>query len=319
METQAEPWLGQRYYPISQYYRNIFGEKVYKISVSVAHGCPNRRDSGSKQVCIFCDEWGSAAYHLERDKTLVQQIRTNRERLIKRVRAHKFLVYFQAYTNTFEPVSQMAEWFDLALAEKDVFGLVVGTRPDCLPQRLFPLLAETHARGYLSVELGVQSFFDDHLAFLRRGHSAEKCVEAVHRLHDQAGVDIGIHLMFGLPGETEDHIIRTAKIVNSMPISNVKLHNLHVLKNTPLAELYEAGSFQPIDLEPYAEKVVLFLRHLSPKIAVQRLTAVAGRWWELVAPSWTKEKMRPADYIRGKMTEANSYQGDCSGIPIRDT
>ncbi|MCG8426700.1 MAG: TIGR01212 family radical SAM protein [Chromatiales bacterium] len=298
------------YFPISAYYRRLFGEKVYKVSVSIAESCPNRQPNGKLLPCVFCDEWGSAAYHLERDRDLVEQIQINRDKIARRYRSKKFLVYFQSYTNTFDRVERLSERFDIALAQEGICGLVVGTRPDCLPARVMPLLRETHERSYVMVELGVQSFFDPHLLFLQRGHDAQRSLTAVERLHQEAGVDIGVHLIFGLPGETDAQIVETAEIINSLPVSNVKLHNLHVLKNTPLETLYQRGEFKPLELDEYSRRVVLFLQHLSPEVAVQRLAAVASRWDELVAPEWTREKLRPSNMIEQRLHNSGFCQGD---------
>ncbi len=301
------------YYPISHYYRARFGGKVYKVSVSVAERCPSSQQGGRLPPCVFCDEWGSAAYHLERNLSLQEQIAVNRERIRRRYRAHRFLIYFQSYTNTFDRASRLSERFDTALTQEGICGLVLGTRPDCLPERLMPLLRDTHIRSYLMVELGVQSFSDHQLRFLQRGHNSACTLDTIDRLHRRTGVDIGLHLMFGLPNEQEQEIVNTARLVNQLPVSNVKLHNLHVLANTPLERLYQRGEFRPLDLEQYARHVMLFLRHLSPNIAVQRLAAVANRWDELVAPSWTREKMRPSQYIEQQMLLSGFRQGDlCS-------
>ncbi len=236
----------RRYYPISQYYRERFGDKVYKVSVSVAETCPNRQANGKLLPCVFCDEWGSAAYHLERDKPLAEQIRLNRDKIALRYRAQRFLVYFQSYTNTFDRVTRLEQRFDTALAQQGVVGLVVGTRPDCLPARVLPLLRGTHEAAYVMVELGVQSFHDPHLKFLQRGHDAACSLRAIDRLHHESGIDVGVHLIFGLPGETDEQIVAAAETLNNLPVSNVKLHNLHVLTNTPLEQLYRAGKFSPL-------------------------------------------------------------------------
>ncbi len=302
-------WGEHRYFPISQFYKNRFGEKVYKVSVSIAETCPNRQPNSRMPLCIFCDEWGSAAYHLERDKSLRDQIVINREKISKRYRAQKFLVYFQSYTNTFDRVSELEQRFDVALAEENIEGIVLGTRPDCLPERILPLLKKTHESHYLMIELGLQSFFDHHLDFLQRGHNVQSGYDAIKKLHQQTGVDIGIHLMFGLPNETNEEIINTAQILNDLPISNVKLHNLHVLTNTPLADMYQQGKFQPVELQEYINKVILFLQHLSSDISVQRLAAVASRWDELIAPQWTREKMRPTQMIEDQLKERGLFQG----------
>jgi radical SAM protein (TIGR01212 family) len=299
------PWLGRRYYPVSHYFQSRLGSKVAKISVSVADRCPSRSDG-----CIFCDEWGSAAYPKERERELAEQIRHNREIVARRMKDCRFLVYFQSYTNTLDKVAVLRQRFETALAQPDICGIVVGTRPDCLPERIFALLDEVSRSHYLMVELGVQSFNNDDLAFLKRGHSAERSIEAVHELAAKTSADIGIHLIFGLPGETPEKIIATAEQVNRLPVNNVKLHNLHVLKNTELAEIYQRGEFVPDELPEYAEKVILFLRHLSPEISVQRLAALASRWEELIAPAWTRQKMQPMDYIEGLMRERGMLQGD---------
>ncbi len=309
MDEYFSHWNNHHYYPISQYYKKRFGEKVYKVSVSIAETCPNRQPNGRMPLCIFCDEWGSAAYHLERDNSLQQQIIINREKIAKRYRAKKFLVYFQSYTNTFDRVNQLQQRFATALEQEHICGLVSATRPDCLPARVLPLLRKTHEESYLMVELGLQSFFDHHLTFLQRGHNVESGYTAISKLHEHTGVDIGIHLIFGLPGETNAEIIETAQTLNRLPISNVKLHNLHVLSNTPLADIYKQGQFAPLGLQDYSSRVILFLQHLSPEIAVQRLSAVASRWDELLAPDWTRNKLKTAQFIADELNTRGAWQG----------
>lgn len=303
-------WNNHRFFPISEWYKQRFGEKVYKVSVSVAETCPARQPNSRMPLCIFCDEWGSAAYHLERDKSLAEQIRVNQERIAKRYRADKFLVYFQSYTNTMTRAQEMQQRFEVALQQEKICGLVVGTRPDCLPERMLKVLNEYSQRTQLFVELGLQSFFDSQLDFLQRGHDVACGYQAIEKLHQQTEVDISIHLIFGLPNESDDNIVETARIVNQLPISSVKLHNLHVLKNTPLEQMYHQKQFTPISLEEYGRRVILFLRHLAPHIAIQRLTAVASRWDELVAPEWVKEKRRPSQWIEDQLAAGDFYQGE---------
>jgi len=306
----GEPFQGRRYFPISQYFRQRFGERVAKISVSIAETCPNRSPNSSMEACVFCDDWGSAAYHLEKDRELVDQIRHNKKLVSRRLKSKQFLVYFQSYTNTLDKINILQQRFETALSEEYVGGLVVGTRPDCLPERIFPLLNDMCQKSYVLVEIGAQSFFNDQLEFLKRGHSAEKNIEAVLKLSQRTGVDIGVHLIFGMPDETPERLIETARIINQLPVSNVKLHNLHVLTNTTLAEMYHRNEFVPDELDVYADKVILFLRHLSPDVAVQRLAAIANRWDELIAPKWTGKKMGPLDFIESRMKEAGYLQGD---------
>ncbi len=300
---------GKSYRPLSQHYREHFGEKVFKVSVSIADRCPNRAGRNGARICSFCDEWGSAAYHQFKELSLEEQIQINREAIRRRYRARKFLVYFQAYTNTLEKAAKMKKWYDVALRQTDIVGIVVGTRPDCLPRRVLNLFAEIAEHHYLSVEIGAQSFNDEQLNFLSRGHNSACSVKAIKKLKKTPGVNVCVHLMFGLPEETEAQLRHTAQLLSGLGVDGVKLHNLHVLRATPLAEEYASGRFVPVTLEEYARKVSLFLEHLSPNIAIHRLAAVANRWDELIAPDWTREKMKTQQFIEDFLDSHNCVQG----------
>jgi radical SAM protein (TIGR01212 family) len=171
------------------------------------------------------------------------------------------------------------------------------------------LWTETHHKSFVAVELGVQSFFNDDLEFMRRGHSAEQSIKAIERISKETPVDLGIHLMFGNPQETDARILETAKICNNLPISNIKLHNLHVLTKTPLEKMFHAGEFTPIERDAYAARVQLFIENLSPRIFVHRLAAYASRWEELVAPRWTADKMGTHQFMIDYLRARQSYQG----------
>lgn len=297
------------YLPLSQRYRNLFNQRVFKISVSVAQTCPNREGQNGMKVCIFCDEWGSAAYHSDAHKSLKEQINLHRDKIRKRYNADKFLIYFQSYTNTFGRVKAISQLYQEVLAEEDVIGIVAGTRPDCLPRGILQAFEEISKKHFVSVELGIQTLDDQQLIFLSRGHDRACSIKAIKKLKALSQVDICAHLIFGLPGETDDQLKETATILSELEIHGVKLHHLHVLKDTPLEKIYNQGNFQPVNLEEYSRKVSLFLEYLSPTIAVHRLAAVASRWDELVAPAWTKEKMRPTQFIENYMVNQNSWQG----------
>lgn len=303
-------WQGLPYHAISCFYRERFGTRVYKIPVSFADSCPNREGIRGMQTCNFCDEWGSAAFPEFRAETLRTQIEETRSRILRRFRGDTFLVYFQSYTTTFAKASRLREQFQVALAFPDVKGVVVGTRPDCLSPAVLDLWTETcNAGNFVGVELGVQSLFDRHLQWMRRGHTVAKAVESIHRLKEQTPVNVGIHLMFGLPGETDEEIGQTAELVNQLPVDNVKLHNLHVIKGTPLADEYLRGEFVPITREDYLRRVVLFLERLSPRIAVHRLAAVASRHEELLAPAWARSKMETYQLTLDEFARRQTFQG----------
>lgn len=302
-------WGDKPYRPISAYYKSRFGSRIKKIPVSVAEDCPNRRGLKGMQTCVFCDVWGSAAYPQTREQKLVDQIKLAIDRTKARSRNAEHLIYFQAYTNTFVRLQSLRENFEIALSQPGVRGLVVGTRPDCISKGVLDLWNEFHKRAFVSVEIGVQSFNEDQLIFLRRGHTAAQSIEAIQLIARQTDVDLGIHLMFGLPGETDDQIVETAQICSKLPISNVKLHNLHVLKNTPLEKLFNENRFQPISFEDYTRRVILFLQHLSPHIYIHRLAALSSRWDELVAPDWTRHHMKAHQGIIDALNKAHAYQG----------
>lgn len=302
-------WRGLPYHTISSFYQQRFGEKIYKIPVSVVDDCPNRRGLKGMQTCVFCDVWGSAARSEAQGMELSKQISDFGQHLGDRFKAKNFLVYFQAYTNSFTKISSLKSNFETALSFPFVKGFVVGTRPDCLSPSVLNLWQEYHDRSFVSVELGVQSFFDDQLKFMRRGHTAQQSLDAIAKISGSTNVDLGIHLMFGQPGETDDHIRETAKIVNTLPISNIKLHNLHVLTKTPLENMFRDGQFTPIERPLYAHRVQIFLEHLSPRFYMHRLAALAPRWDELVAPAWTADKMGTHQYIIDHLRSQGSYQG----------
>jgi uncharacterized protein len=302
-------WKGNPYFPISEKYNQIFGSKVYKIPVSTVDDCPNRRGLKGMETCIFCDVWGSAARSESISMNLRDQIEKYRAHIKQKFKATKFLVYFQAYTNSFEKIETLRQQFETCLEFEDVVGFVVGTRPDCISPKLFSLWQEFHEKKYVSVEIGAQSFHDPHLEFMKRGHDSKSTLTALKRIRENTTVDLGIHLMFGWPGETKEQVIEAAHICNELPISNVKLHNLHVLSNTPLANLYFDNKFTPIELNEYAQFVVQFIENLRPDIAVHRLAALASRHDELIAPDWTKFKMQTFQTIIDEFKKTNSYQG----------
>lgn len=298
------------YYPISRFYKERFGAKVYKISVSVADTCPNREGLKGMKTCNFCDQWGSAAYSANLEKPLREQIESVREIIRRKRGAEKFLVYFQAYTTTFSRVARLKDQIETALSYDDVVGVVIGTRPDCISEALLEHLQELSKRTFVAVEMGLQSFDNKVLEWMRRGHTAEASEKALRRIAERCpDVNLGVHLIFGSPGETDEDAVEAARRVNTLPVQNVKLHHLHVLKNTPLAEEYAAGRFVPLEREEYFQRATLFLRHLRADIAVHRLSALSPRWDELVAPAWSSYKMTTYQAMLEFMRSSGASQG----------
>ncbi|MGE0527799.1 MAG: TIGR01212 family radical SAM protein [Bdellovibrionales bacterium] len=304
------------YNPISRFYKERFQSKVYKISVSVAETCPNREGLKGMKTCNFCDQWGSAAYKHNLQKPLKEQIEEVREVLRIKRAADKFLVYFQAYTTTFSRVSRLREQFELALHFPDVVGLVVGTRPDCISRAFTDVCNAMAERTFMAVEIGVQSFDNEALAWMRRGHTAEQSLRAIDLLAKRCpDLNLGVHLIFGNPSETDETVIRAARTVNSLPIHNVKLHHMHVLKGTALAEEWARGNFTPLEREAYFHRCCLFLQHLRSDIAVHRLSALSSRWDELLAPAWSSYKMETYQAMLDYMRARGAYQGQYVNQP----
>lgn len=309
-DNPMQEWNGLPYHAISVFYQKTFGERVYKIPVNIADTCPNRLGLKGMKTCIFCDEWGSSADNRIQDLPLQEQIDSVKAKLKGKFQnKKKHLVYFQAYTNTFLRFDVVKNSILQALADPDTAGVVIGTRPDCLSKSLLELWNEVSQKHFLAVELGVQSFRDDVLRFYERGHSVEDSLRAIRRIAELPRVNLGLHLMFGAPGENESDVIEAARRCNQLPIQNVKLHNLHVLKNTPLAELHAEKKFNPIDLETYTQWTSTFLQHLDPRIAVHRLSGYAPRWDELVAPAWTAHRMRVYQYMLDHFRAHRIVQG----------
>jgi uncharacterized protein len=263
------------------------------------------------KTCNFCDQWGSAAYHKNLERPLADQIESVRRVLKEKRKANKFLVYYQAYTTTFQKIKKLQDELQVSLKYDDVVGVVIGTRPDCISDSLLDLLNEMSEKVFVAVEMGVQTFDEEQLVWMRRGHTAKQSLRAIRKISEKCPkVNLGVHIMLGLPNETEESVVETAKICNSLPIHNVKLHNLHVLKNTPLEESYHNGEFIPMERETYFKHVALFLRNLKPELAVHRLSAYAPRWDELVAPQWTAEKMRTYQDMIDYLNDQGFKQGD---------
>lgn len=302
------------YNPISAYYKKLFEQKVFKVPVSISEDCPNRAGYKGMKTCIFCDEHGSFAYPKSQKEELRKQIELHRAKVAERFNSKKFVVYFQAYTSTFNQLQKIKDAFEVALSFPDTVGIVVGTRPDCLSDALLDLWHETSKKTFMSVEIGVQSFDNKQLEWMRRGHSAEQSIKGIQKIHKRCPqVDLGIHLMFGWPSETLQDVRQSAEICNQLPINNVKLHNLHVLKNTPLEAMFFKQEFTPVEFDEYCSLVGTYLAHLSPDIYLHRLIALASRWDELIAPEWTRYKMTNYQKMITYLNNNNIEQGqNCS-------
>lgn len=280
------------YLSLSEYYRQRYGKKVYKVPIDAGFSCPNRisRQEGG---CIYCSGSGAAAaIAAENSHDIATQVTRNITYLKRRFKAEKFIAYFQAYTNTVGSPAELGELWQTTLNQSaDFIGLSVGTRPDCLPDAILDVLCDFSRRGYeVWVELGVQSLKDESLQFIRRGHDAATALDSIARLR-QRGLKICAHVIFGIPTETLDEAVTHVQQLGAAGIDGIKIHMLHILAGTDLATHYHANPFPLPTRQEYAAAVASALATLPAHVVIQRLTGDAPAHEVLIAPQWIADKM----------------------------
>lgn len=296
----------KRYKTFSDELRQRFGCRVQRISLDAGFSCPNRDGSMGSGGCTFCGERGSAAVGIPVELPITDQIRESKEFLKIKFKAKLFLAYFQAYSNTYGSVELLREVYAAALDDHDLVGIIIGTRPDCLPEPVLDLLSELHASTYLWLELGMQTMHDQTLQSINRGHTHACFVDAVSRCQAR-GIRICVHLILGLPGESREQILQSVQELNRLGIDGVKLHHLHVLKGSQMEEAYNAGQFVLMERDEYIQLVCDVVELLDPRIMIHRLMG-DGRT-ELIAPEWSLRKMEVLNLIDDEFEKRNSRQG----------
>ncbi len=299
--------IKNRYYKFSRFLQERYGEKVWKISVDAGFSCPNKDQQTSEGGCIFCRLDSFSRVPSQQGIGLKEQIREGLRLGQSRFGLKKFIVYFQASTNTFAPVRVLRKLFEEAIEYDGVVGLSISTRPDCLPGSVLSLLKDLSHHTDLWVELGLQSIHDRTLKILNRKHSYADYLRAVEKLRPLP-LRICTHLMLGLPGESRDDLLETAHEIGHSGIDEVKLHPLLVLNDTPLADMFYKGEFTALGLEEYISLVCDFIERMPPEMVMQRLTAEAPSDI-LIAPLWTINKMGVLNGIENELSKRNSQQG----------
>lgn len=298
----------KRYRDFNSYLREIFGERVQKISLDAGMGCPNRDGTISENGCIFCDGRGSGTGALtQQGISIINQIVEAQSYFKNRYNTKKFIAYFQSFTNTYAPVPILKALYNQALAPKDMVGISVATRPDCVDMDILKLLV-SFAENYLVwIEYGLQSAHDATLKRINRGHDVA-CFERSVRMANECGLNTCAHVILGLPGENRKMMLETARFISSLPIQGVKIHLLYIVKGTYLAELYKKGEIRCLEREEYVDLVADFLELLPPDMVIQRLTGDPKKT-ELLAPSWAREKPKNLNLIRETLEKRNTWQG----------
>ncbi len=283
----------------NQYYRQRFGCKVYKLSLDGGFTCPNRDGSLGTGGCRFCSGAGSGEFAAA-GKSVEDQLSQAKKWVEKKYKGSKYIAYFQSFSNTYAPAEQLEPLFRAAMAPADIVGLAIATRPDCLPKDTLDLLSQLAQEKYVSVELGLQTVHNETARAMTRCYDTEVYFDAVRRLH-AAGLETVTHLILGLPGETRQDMVESARQVALAGTDGVKFHLLHVMADAPLAKDYALGKFRCLELEEYGEILAECLAQFPDTTVVHRITGDGARRG-LIAPMWSLDKKRVLNYLNNLLS-----------------
>lgn len=288
-------WHGKRYYSLDAYLKNTFGHKIKKIPINAGFTCPNRDGTLHTRGCIFCSEGGSGDFAVS-----FPSINNNQP----------YIAYFQAYTCTYASVEHLKTIYEQALSDPYVIGISIATRPDCLPDEVLELLnklKQIHPDKFIWIELGLQSIHEQTAQYIRRGYDLNCFIQAVHAL-DSLSIPVIVHIILGLPGESVSMMLESIELLNTLPVSGIKLQLLHVLKGTDLEKDYLNKLFSTLTQEEYIQIVIRCMEQLSPNIVIHRVTG-DGPKNLLTAPLWSTNKKQVLNQLHHQMKLQNSYQG----------
>ena len=294
------------YRTFSAYLKETFGQRVQKISLDAGLGCPHR-DALGQGGCIYCNDLGSGTGLSRKGVPLERQIIDQIQALGRRRRTQAFIAYFQSFCNTYAPLERLQALYDTILPFPEIVGLAIGTRPDCVGPKVLDLIAGYAPARLVWVEYGLQSANDATLERINRGHDVACFIDAVN-LTRAYPVRICAHAIIGLPGEGLDDYLKTACLLSALPVTDVKIHLLYVVRGTRLEELYVQGGYTPLTMEAYARSAALFLAHLRPDIVVQRITGDPHPH-ELCAPQWALDKAQVRRLIMENLASEGLVQG----------
>ncbi|MCI8417104.1 MAG: TIGR01212 family radical SAM protein [Lachnospiraceae bacterium] len=305
MDT-ALRWGEKPYYSLDYALKQQFGEKIYKLTLHAGCTCPNRDGTLGTGGCIFCSAGGSGEFAASPTLSITEQVAQGKALLSQKRPARKYIAYFQAYTNTYGPLSRLERIFTEALSLPEVVILSIATRPDCLGPEVLALLERLNRQKPVWVELGLQTIHEKTASFIRRGYALPCYTSAVQELHKR-GISVITHVILGLPGESQEQMLETVRYVNHLPVSGLKLQLLHILKNTDLATYYEQQPFPVFSLEDYVQTVIACLEICHPHMVIHRLTG-DGPKDLLLAPLWSCSKRHVLNTIHSTLHRQNTWQ-----------
>lgn len=294
----------KRYHTLNYDLTTRFNTRVVKVSLNGGFSCPNIKNGHG---CIFCSSMGSGDFAGNKEDDLVTQFNNVKEKLSSKWQGTKYIAYFQANTNTYAPVNELKKKFEKAIKIPKVVGLSIGTRPDAISNECLEYLEDLNQRTYLTIELGLQSMHDKTLKLINRGHDLKCFDDCVKRLRKRK-INVVVHIINGLPDETKEMMLDTVRHINTLDVQGIKIHMLHVLRNTPLESYYKKNNFHLLSKEEYVDIVCCQLETLNENIVIHRLTG-DGAESELIAPSWTKKKVSVLNDIDKELKRRGTYQG----------
>ena len=300
-------WGEKRYHSMDYDLKRVYGEKVYKITLNGGMTCPNRDGTLGFNGCIFCSAKGSGDFAGSCGLSVAHQIAAGKKELAEKRPVHSFIAYFQAFTNTYAPVSRLEALYTEALKDPDVKILSIATRPDCLGPSVLTLLERINRTRPVWVELGLQTIHPGTAAFIRRGYELPVFEQAVQNLR-AIGITVIVHTILYLPGETQEQMLETLEYLNHMDIQGIKLQLLHILRDTDLAVIYENQPFHVPDMAEYIQFLGTCISRLNPQIAIHRLTG-DGPKELLAAPMWTQNKRTVLNALQHYLKEQDIWQG----------
>ena len=298
-----------RYNDLSAYLSAHFPYKVQKISLNAGFTCPNRDGTVGYGGCTYCNNQTFNPAYCKTEKSVTEQLEEGKQFFARKYPEMKFLAYFQAYTNTYAELEELKRKYEESLQVKDVVGLVIGTRPDCMPDALLGYLEELNRRTFLIVEYGVESTDNDTLKRINRGHTFEVAEEAIRKTAAR-GIRVGAHIILGLPGETNEQLIKQAGVLSALPLTTLKLHQLQLIKGTRMAHEFEMQpeDFHLYSADEYIDLVIDYVEHLRPDIVLERFVSQSPKEL-LIAPDWGLKNHEFTDKVKKRMRERDACQG----------
>lgn len=297
------------YRDFGNFLKEIFPYKVQKISINAGFSCPNRDGKKGFGGCTYCNNQTFSPEYCHTEKSVKEQLEEGIRFFSRKYPEMKYLAYFQAYTNTYDEIDRLIAKYEEALSFPDVVGLIIGTRPDCMPNELLDYFSTLSQNKFVMIEYGLESTSDRTLIRINRGHTHAESEDAILRTTDR-GIYTGVHLILGLPGESKEEILHHADVLSALPITTLKLHQLQLIRHTRMAKEFEETpeEFHLYTADEYIDLVIDFMERLNPRIVVERFVSQSPKEL-LIAPDWGLKNFEFTAKVNKRIAERNTYQG----------